>query len=246
MFIKISLIAQENSLKTDYMISHHTKFSSDENLTSGDCFISDIATISSVAWKAVWIQGSTWLRHTTPTECKQPSISLCLPIVLEKERMDLCKRNTNYFVQDLNFVCTFSCELWQWSGNFTFHRVLEQKLQHSIQINHISMTIPHDRSSIIWTFYPTVKIKRDLFQVVAKSILSLHHLDSKECLRKNLDGNHTRMSSTVLSKFWKRYPIKQQPYGHLPPIAQTIQVKRTRRVGHNWISMDKFISNVLL
>ena len=41
-------------------------------------------------------------------------------------------------------------------------------------------------------------------------------------------------------------PTKQQLYGHLPPITKTIQIRRTRHVGHCWRSRDKLISDALL
>ena len=39
---------------------------------------------------------------------------------------------------------------------------------------------------------------------------------------------------------------KHQLYGHLPPITDTIQVRRNRHAGHCWRSRDELISNVLL
>ena len=36
---------------------------------------------------------------------------------------------------------------------------------------------------------------------------------------------------------------KQQLYGHLLPISQTIQVKRTRYTGYNWESKNKLIND---
>ena len=41
-------------------------------------------------------------------------------------------------------------------------------------------------------------------------------------------------------------PTKQQLYGHLPCIMKSIQVRRTRHMGHCWRSKDKLISNILL
>ena len=41
-------------------------------------------------------------------------------------------------------------------------------------------------------------------------------------------------------------PHKQQLYGHLNPISQTIQVRWTRHVGHCLRSWDKLTSDVLL
>ena len=48
------------------------------------------------------------------------------------------------------------------------------------------------------------------------------------------------------NKSWRQHPTKHQLYGHLPPITKTIQVRRTRHVGHYWRSRDELISDVLL
>ena len=40
--------------------------------------------------------------------------------------------------------------------------------------------------------------------------------------------------------------IKQQLYGHLPPITKTIQIRRTRHTGHCWRSKVELISDILL
>ena len=50
----------------------------------------------------------------------------------------------------------------------------------------------------------------------------------------------------ILNKSWRQHPTKQQLYSHLPPITKTIQVKRTRHIGHCWRSRDELISDVLL
>ena len=65
-------------------------------------------------------------------------------------------------------------------------------------------------------------------------------------MEKKLDSNYTRMLQAILNKSWRQHPTKQQLYGHLPPIKKTIQVRRTRHVGHCWRSRDKIISDVLL
>ena len=62
-------------------------------------------------------------------------------------------------------------------------------------------------------------------------------------LEKKLDGNYTRMLRAILNKSWRQHPTRYQPYGHLPPITKTIQVRRTR---HCWRSRDELISDVLL
>ena len=65
-------------------------------------------------------------------------------------------------------------------------------------------------------------------------------------LEKKIDGNYTRMLRAILNKSWRQHPIKQQLYDHLPSITKTIQVRRTRHVGHYWISWDELISDILL
>ena len=45
-------------------------------------------------------------------------------------------------------------------------------------------------------------------------------------------GNYTRKLRTVLNRSWKQHLTKQRLYGHLPPISQTIEVRRTRHAWH--------------
>ena len=54
------------------------------------------------------------------------------------------------------------------------------------------------------------------------------------------------MLRAILNKSWRQHPTRHQLYGHLPPITNTIQVRRTRHAGHCWRSRDEFISDVLL
>ena len=65
-------------------------------------------------------------------------------------------------------------------------------------------------------------------------------------LEKKLDGNYTRMLRAILNKSWWQHHTRHQVYSHLPPITKTIQVRRTRHVGHSWRSRDELISDVLL
>ena len=63
---------------------------------------------------------------------------------------------------------------------------------------------------------------------------------------KRLHGNYIRMLRAILNRSWGQHPTKQQLYGHLPPVAKTIQIRRTRHEGHCWRSWDELISVVLL
>ena len=65
-------------------------------------------------------------------------------------------------------------------------------------------------------------------------------------IEKKLDGNCTRLLRAVLNKSWGQHPTKQQLYGHLPPISNTIQTRRARHVGHCWRSKGELISDVLM
>ena len=65
-------------------------------------------------------------------------------------------------------------------------------------------------------------------------------------LEKKLDSNYTRMLRAILNKSWRQHPTRHQLYGHLPPVTNTIQVKRTRHEGHYWRIRDELISDVLL
>ena len=64
-------------------------------------------------------------------------------------------------------------------------------------------------------------------------------------LEKKLDGNYTRMLRAILNKSGRQHHTRHQLYGHLPPITKTIQVRRTRHVGHCWRSRNELISDVL-
>ena len=105
-----------------------------------------------------------------------------------------------------------------------------------------------DRLSVIWKSDLTDKIKNNFFQTAVVSIL-LYGCTTwtlTKRMEKKLDGNYTRMLRAVLNKSRRQHPTKQLLYGHLPPIMETIQVRRTRHPGHCWRSKDEFISDVLL
>ena len=105
-----------------------------------------------------------------------------------------------------------------------------------------------DRLLVIWKSDLTDKMKRSFFQAAVVSIL-LYECTTWTLTKrteKKLDGNYTRMLRVILNKSWRQHPKKQQPYGHLPPITKTIQVRWTGHAGHYWKSRDEFISDVRL
>ena len=104
-----------------------------------------------------------------------------------------------------------------------------------------------DSLSIIWKSDLTDKMKRSFFQAAVVSILyGCTTWTQIKRLEKKLEGNYTRMLRAILNKPWRQHPTRHQLYGHLPPIAKTIQVRRTRHAGHCWRSRDGLIRDVLL
>ena len=105
-----------------------------------------------------------------------------------------------------------------------------------------------DCLSIIWKLDLIDKMKRSFFQAAVVSIL-LYGCTTwtlTKRLKKELDGNYTRMLRAILNKSWRQHPTRHQLYGHLPPIMKTIQVRTTRHAWHCWRSKDELISDVLL
>ena len=105
-----------------------------------------------------------------------------------------------------------------------------------------------DKLSIIWKSDLTDKMKRSFFRAAVVSIL-LYGCTTwtlTKRLEKKLDGNYTRMLRAILNKPWWQHPTRHQLYGHLPPITKTIQVRRTRHVGHRGRSRDELIGDVFL
>ena len=105
-----------------------------------------------------------------------------------------------------------------------------------------------DSLLVIWKTDLSDKMKRSFFQAAVVSILlygcTTWMLTNR--MEKNLDGNYTRMLREIWNKSWRQHPTKQQLYGNLPPITKTIQVRRSRHVGHCWRSRDKVLSDVFL
>ena len=59
-------------------------------------------------------------------------------------------------------------------------------------------------------------------------------------LEKKVNCNYTRILCNVFNKIWKQTPTKQQLYGHLPPISQTIPA---RYAGHFRRNKDKVMGS---
>ena len=104
-----------------------------------------------------------------------------------------------------------------------------------------------DKLSIIWKSNHTDKMKRSFLQAAVVSIL-LYGCTTwtlTKRLEKKLDGNYTRMLRAILNQTWRQHPTRHQLYSHVPPIMETIQVRRTRHAGHYRRSRDELISDIL-
>ena len=84
-----------------------------------------------------------------------------------------------------------------------------------------------DKLLIWWKSDLSHWIKWNSIQAVAVLILlySWTPLMMTKCREKKLDKSCTRILWTVSNKSKKQHLTKQQLYGHLPPISQTIQVR---------------------
>ena len=89
--------------------------------------------------------------------------------------------------------------------------------------------------------------KHSFFQAVIVSILlfGCTTWTLTKRLEKKLDRNYTRMLRAILNRSWRQHHIKQQLYGHLPPITKTIQIRRTRHAENWWQSRDELIWDVI-
>ena len=79
-----------------------------------------------------------------------------------------------------------------------------------------------NRLLAIWKSNLMDKMKRNIFQAVAVSILlyecTIWTLTKR--MEKKFDGNYTRMLQAVLNKSWKQHLTKQRLYSHLPSITK--------------------------
>ena len=104
-----------------------------------------------------------------------------------------------------------------------------------------------DRLSVVWESDLTDRMNHSFFQAAVVTILlygcTMWTLTKR--MEKELDGNYTRMLRAILNKSWRQHPIKQQLYGHLPPVTKTIKVWRTRHAGHCWRNWGELVSDVL-
>ena len=99
----------------------------------------------------------------------------------------------------------------------------------------------NDRLLILWKSVLIDEIKRCFFLAAVVSIL-LYGCTTwtlAKCMEKN------KNAACNIEQILEAAPQKQQLYSHLPPIAKTIQVRRTKHAEHCWRCRDELISDIL-
>ena len=124
------------------------------------------------------------------------------------------------------------------------------KCEHILLLFIIHLTISIYLSIWVWPHlrvWVPESLKRSFFRAAVGSILlyGCTTWTMTKRMEKKLDGYYTRILRAILITSWRQHPTKQQLYGHQPSITKTIKVRRTRHVGHCWISRDELISDVL-
>ena len=79
--------------------------------------------------------------------------------------------------------------------------------------------------------HPSMTVPRAPVMIDINVTFMFHIFFNFLARKKKLNDNYTRILRAVLNKSCKEQPTKQSLYIHLFPISQTIQVRRTRRVG---------------
>ena len=71
--------------------------------------------------------------------------------------------------------------------------------------------------------YPINKTEFLLSYSYVRATTSMHNMDANKTHAEKASGNYTRILCAISNKSWQQDSTKQQLYGHLPPITQTIQ-----------------------
>ena len=90
-----------------------------------------------------------------------------------------------------------------------------------------------------WNYWKHIIYKTSKVKIYHQWVVDEYNLSTR-VHEDNSMGMVDLVLRAVLNIFRKQYPTKQQLYGHLPTISQTIQVKWTKHVGHCWKSKAMF------
>ena len=67
----------------------------------------------------------------------------------------------------------------------------------------------------------------------------------KKELQDRIDGTYTRLLMRVQDISWREHKTKEQIYGDIPPISDTVAQRRVRLAGHCYRAKDQVISDVI-
>ena len=127
-------------------------------------------------------------------------------------------------------ISTLKCGYLKQVNKFTYLRSCVSSTENVINTQLAKTWAAINKLSVIWKSDLTAKIKRNFFQRAVVSILlyvcTTRTLSKR--MEKKLNGYCTRLLWAVLNKSWKQHSTKQHP----PPNSKTIQIRRTRHVGH--------------
>ena len=99
----------------------------------------------------------------------------------------------------------------------------------------------------IWQSSIAKSTKLSFFRTCVESIL-LYGAETwtmKKELQDRLDGTYTRLLMRVQNISWREHKTKEQIYGDIPPISDTVAQRRVRLAGHCYRAKDQVISDVI-
>ena len=108
---------------------------------------------------------------------------------------------------------------------FTYRGINVSSTETDINTRLAKAWTANNRISAIWKSDLTDEIKRGLVDTTTWSLTKR--------MEKKLDGNYTRMPRAIVNKSCRQPPTKHQLYSPRLPVTKTIQVRRTRHVGHS-------------
>ena len=100
----------------------------------------------------------------------------------------------------------------------------------------------------IWQSNIANKTKIAFFRACVESILmyGCETWTMKREFEKRLDGTYTRLLMRAQNLSWKDHPILEEIYKNIPPVSQTVRMRRNRLAGHCHRAKEEIISDLLL
>ena len=100
----------------------------------------------------------------------------------------------------------------------------------------------------VWKSTLPTNLKRYFFRAAVETVLiygSTTWTLTKQ-LENKLNGTYTRMLRVCLNMPWNQHPTKEQLYGHLSPVTESIREQRLRFAGHCHRSKEELAGKTIL